>query len=349
MSSKKVLFLINKFSVGGAERMFVKEINGIEGAFAGTLYKEGDNSLSPLLNKELVCFDFEKMTDKGGMKRVMDFCSTNNIGVIYSTLEEANVVSRLINKKNKKIRVVTREANVAKNKSFKFKLLDFFLNKYANAIVAVSNGVKASLTFYQPFYKNKFTVLENAVELQNNLPDRKCISGEAKILMVGSLTKQKNYLEVVSALKNILSDKIILNIVGEGNLRSEIETLVKEENLSSRVNLLGFLDKEELYKVYKESNVFVLGSLWEGFPNVVLEAMSFGLPVISTPVAGSVDVIKNGKNGFLSKLDDLSERVHYVVTDCEIREKMAIESISTAEKYGINSHIANLKEILEIK
>lgn len=121
-----------------------------------------------------------------------------------------------------------------------------------------------------------------------------------QILFMGRLTHQKAPIDLLKAF-NVLPAKLRatsrLTFAGEGELRSQIEATVLQLGLSNSVNLVGQRDNPA--ELMAESTLLVLPSLWEGMPNVVLEAMATGLPVVATDVDGTRELIDHKINGWL--------------------------------------------------
>ncbi len=87
-------------------------------------------------------------------------------------------------------------------------------------------------------------------------------------------------------------------IAGGGSLRSELETAVTDLNLSASVQFIG--NRQDVAAILSVCDLFVLPSLWEGFPNVILEAMAAGTPIVATTVDGVPELIENGETGLLA-------------------------------------------------
>ena len=119
------------------------------------------------------------------------------------------------------------------------------------------------------------------------------------ILGAGRLTEQKDFPTLIRAFALVRKKHPArLMILGEGEERSKLETLVQELGLEKEVSLPGFVDNP--YKYMKRAAVFVLSSRWEGFPNVLVEAMALGTPVVSTDCPnGPAEILENGKWGEL--------------------------------------------------
>ena len=113
--------------------------------------------------------------------------------------------------------------------------------------------------------------------------------------MIGELHKNKGLEYAIEAVKNL--EKVILVIIGEGEERERLQKIIDENNLKEKVFLLGFVKNASAY--LPAFDTFILSSVKEGLPYVILEAGSAGLPVIASQVGGIPDLIIDGETGFL--------------------------------------------------
>lgn len=126
-----------------------------------------------------------------------------------------------------------------------------------------------------------------------------------KIVAAGRLTDQKNYKMLIDAIKIVSAtySDVTLQIYGEGELKDQLGLYITEQELENNVFLMG--RSNELHKVYKGSDLYVMSSDYEGMPNALAEAMAIGLPCISTDCkTGPRDLIDDGENGFLVPCND---------------------------------------------
>ena len=129
-----------------------------------------------------------------------------------------------------------------------------------------------------------------------------------KIIAVGRLAPQKNYFVMLEAMKKVLENKrdVTLDIYGDGFIKDEITNKIKELGLESNVTLKG--NSQNVYERLVESDLFLMTSDFEGFPNALLEAMALGVPAISTDCkTGPKDLIKHNETGLLAKTGDPSD------------------------------------------
>jgi glycosyltransferase involved in cell wall biosynthesis len=113
-----------------------------------------------------------------------------------------------------------------------------------------------------------------------------------------------------------------------------LQSLAKELGIGDRVRFLGWQSREQLSESYRRANVFLFPSRHEGMPNAMLEAMASGLPVVASCIAGSEELVLDGKTGYLFPSEDvesLRTALHKTLSDQTLREQMGNASRSHAE------------------
>lgn len=189
--------------------------------------------------------------------------------------------------------------------------LRFVLLK-ADRIICVSKALKKEIIRLQ-VPEEKITVVPNGVDFEKfksiskttarknlGLPDKKKI-----ILYVGRLDANKGVDLIIRSLKNINRETkekdAHLIIAGNGQAYNKLEDLTNSLNLSKQVLFVGSVPHNELYQWYSAADVFCLPSKMEGWPNVIMEAMACGIPVVATPVGGIPEIITSDKVGLLTQ------------------------------------------------
>jgi glycosyltransferase involved in cell wall biosynthesis len=194
----------------------------------------------------------------------------------------------------------------------------------ARAIVANDSGLARLSGLADPF---PVTVIPNGVDCHFFVPRPapKADGGPTTILFVGRFHRQKNLpflLEQLSRLRAASPNGWRLALVGDGEERKSIEECVRRLGLTDITILHGWQkDKNRLLELYQQADVVVNPSLYEGMPNVVLEAMACGLPVIASAVPGNDSLVRTGETGFLFTSGD-GEALCSALR--EIREKPAL-------------------------
>jgi glycosyltransferase involved in cell wall biosynthesis len=211
----------------------------------------------------------------------------------------------------------------------------FFMNN-ANTVVSVSKKVKKTVD-------DKFSLIKNHILVYNGVDNKvfKPLNETNKfsginISCVGNLIETKGQKYLISALKNIIlqteDDNIKLHIVGRGNMEDKLRNLTKELGIEKNVLFFGVQSQEQVAKIIRESQVFVLPSYVEGLGCVYLEAMASNVLAIGCSGQGIDEIIISGKNGYLVKekdVDDLTKVLIECITHKEKRQKIAMQGYKT--------------------
>lgn len=226
-----------------------------------------------------------------------------------------------------------------------FKILDNFTYSRYSKIVCVSKQVELVLLNWIPSNKGKTKVIPNAVPIPKFL--NPCSVKTYDILFVGRLTKQKSVeilLKAINILKNKYSKNLKIAIVGDGELKENLNNLTVELGVNREVKFLGV--RKDVKELMVSSKIFVLPSQWEGFGLVIIEAMSNMLPVIATNVGGIPELIEDGKDGILIPPENpkaLARAVNSLLENKELREKLSKTAYKKVrEKYSINAYSARM-------
>ena len=168
----------------------------------------------------------------------------------------------------------------------------------AKAVVAVTNSLKNSALEIAP--DQQIDVIPNGVDADLFKP-LNATSGDRsvfRLICVSRLVERKGIEDILSALAELPSEGIELSVVGSGHHENRLKQRCNELALNSVVDFQGFCPREELPRLYAQSDAFILTSRSEAFGNVFAEAMSCGLPIIGTAVGGIPDLVSE-ENGLL--------------------------------------------------
>jgi len=156
-------------------------------------------------------------------------------------------------------------------------------------------------------YKNKTKLArEHFLEFDKFRLKKEFAKRDSLIGYVGRLSEEKGILNFIEAIPKIIEKEKNLKflIVGDGHLRENLEKQIKSKHLKGKVKLVGWVSHDELPDYLNELKLVVLPSYTEGLPNVILEAMACGTPVLANSVGSIPDLIINGKTGFLMEKND---------------------------------------------
>lgn len=175
-----------------------------------------------------------------------------------------------------------------------------YVLQHADKINFVSKFSRANfLRLHPDVDPSKVFYIYNGVPT-SECPSRKAINSTIKVVCVASITERKGQRFIIDALK-LFEPSSLPNVhftmVGDGEIRNELEKEVREHNLSNSVNFAGVTTNVDQY--LRMSDIYILPSEDEGLPMAIIEAMRSGLPIVSTPVGGIPEMIDDGVNGLL--------------------------------------------------
>jgi len=210
--------------------------------------------------------------------------------------------------KNKNIPVLITEHATMYERNLVKKREEIYI-KYAfnnaNLVISVSKSLKSIIDKYI-INKNRSIVIPNIVNTYFfDIPSNDFKASKFTFFSLGFLTYKKGFDVVIKAFSKLcLYNEAQLLIGGDGEEKTKLIKLVKKLKMEDRILFLGNLDRNEVLKNMQKCDAFVLGSRYETFGVVIIEALACGKPVIATKCGGPNDII-NKKNGYLVNVDDV--------------------------------------------
>lgn len=249
--------------------------------------------------------------------------------VIHAHDVSASIIAALC--KNKNIKIISHmHVNNNNMSKINFKTILYLLSSIRyNHIFWVSKSSYEGYIFKKSI-KNKSSILVNIIDksaLQNKLQNS-TINDKVDVVYLGRIQYQKNPEKLMDILKELkyLKNDYKAAIIGNGPLQDVIEKKIKEYELERNITVYGFLNNP--YGILSNSKVMILTSRFEGTPMCALEAMALGIPIVSTPTDGMIELIENGKNGFLEENDtEFAKKINAIITDKKINSEFSNANI----------------------
>lgn len=303
---KPIVFLIPNLDGGGAQRVFVNLVNSLidltERPIHLLVLRRGGVFESDL-RPEVVLVNLGTGRVSRSFFSLVKYIKESHPEVLCSTLNYCNILAiAACIFAGRPCRVVVREANVATSAGRLLPLMRWFYPK-ADVVVSLSSEVTSSFVEADIKVTHLLVELGNPIKLNPlivSIPDMTFLPepNSRFICSVGSLTYQKGFDILLEAFAKLDDHELHLVMLGEGELREELEQIVSKLGISERVHMPGFVDRPA--DIVSRSQLFVLSSRWEGFPNVLLEALSTGVPIVATSCPGaSSSMLEGGKLGLL--------------------------------------------------
>ena len=225
-------------------------------------------------------------------------------------------------------------------------LWEFPMRKNAEKIILVSPTLERDFSL---FSKNKVKVIENGIKL----PEKNIFienNGELRLLCTGRADRQKGFQKAIMAIKEIEDLDLHLDIVGTGPYLNDLKILTNKLGVDEKVTFHGRVDDNELARIYAAADIYLIPTMrYEGLPLALLEAMSHGIPTISSEIGGNADVITHDFDGLIIKPGDMGELVNSIRklgADSKLRNSISIAARETTEKRFDKERM--VKETLEI-
>jgi GalNAc-alpha-(1->4)-GalNAc-alpha-(1->3)-diNAcBac-PP-undecaprenol alpha-1,4-N-acetyl-D-galactosaminyltransferase len=229
-----------------------------------------------------------------------------------------------------------------------WRFLRRLLYRFADRITANSAHAVEIMSSYVP--RARLAVVRNPVSLPETMADP--VSNRI-ILNVGRLVPQKGQIQILQALSflDVAAAGWQLNILGDGPLRDELIQQGRGLGIGPIVDLLGNVRDPSPF--YKSAGIFVLSSLYEGTPNALLEAMSFGLPcIVSDCLPGALDYVEDGRTGLVYRAGDsrhLAACLQRLMDDASLRKKLGEAARARVAQDSITAVAARWEELLDMR
>lgn len=362
---KKILLLIDSLCSGGAQRQIV--------GLAELLKAKGYD----ILIADYWDIDFyDKYLSERGLrfrhcvakgkwnifKALHRLITHEHPDVVISYLEHSSIIASLIKLSHttKSFKLIVSERNTTQEIRNDEKIR-FNLFRIADAIVPNSFSQKIFIDSNFTFLSNKTITITNLLDTNKFSPlneNEKRNSAIRRFIVVGRVVEQKNPLLFMRALSKVKQQhpqhKFKVDWFGHPHPESYFQECLRLRNQLGLDNILKFYPPTpDIINEYRNSDIFLLPSIYEGFPNVLCEAMSCGLPVAASAICDNPTILDNGKIGLLfnpHSVDDIAQKIEalLLMSDTELSEmgqrsrKAALKNFS-AEKF-INSYISLIEE-----
>lgn len=238
--------------------------------------------------------------------------------------------------------------------------IEKFLSKYTDCIITINNEdykfaknkMKSNKVEYIPGVGIDLKKFNNSMEIEEKEKIKKKIGinkDDFICICVGELNKNKNQIVIIEAMRKIveINNKIKVLLVGKGEKQEFYKSKIKEYQLENNVLLLGY--RKDVDHLMKVSDILISASIREGLPVNVIEAMAASLPIIASKIRGNVDLVQDGKNGYLFEYGDsdkLAELIMKMYNENLMSKKKS--SLEISKKYDIENVLKKAEEIYNV-
>ncbi len=342
-NSPLIVHILYRFDIGGLESVLVNMINTMpEQSYRHVIISLTESSeFEKRINRddvEVICLHKQAGNDPKIhlkiwqlLRQLKPVCThTYNI----STLEY-NVISFLAGIKKRIHAEHGRDIYDLDGSNKKYQYLRRFVNPFVTQWIPVSKELDDWLVRDVKLPKSKVNLIYNGIDLELYNPKKYQNKKQFIVGTVGRMAAVKDQLTLIKAIEILITEYpefkniIRLDVVGDGELYSSLQSYIEEHSLTANIKLLGA--RNDVANILQSFDVFVLPSLAEGIPLTILEAMATSLPVISTRVGGVPELIENDINGYLISPQD--------VNSLAIKIRHYIDRPELIKKHGNNGRL----------
>lgn len=314
---KKVFFVLSHLGAGGSERVFwllSQYINKSHYDVSLVLLDSGRSFFSTNINHVNI-IHLNSIRASRSFFKLCRLIKKEKPFAVFTTGGHINTLLSYVAIFVEIPLLIGRESNVmnvmAKLGGFKERFWDLFVPltyKRFHFAVCQSLEIEESMAYHYGVPKRKLVIIHNPV-LATPITIHQREKMPKKLIMVARLAVEKGIFRLLKIMKN-LPQEYSLTIAGEGPLKRKIIQEIEDLQLTNRVKLAGLVTN--INELIAAHSLMVLPSLTEGFPNVVLESLAIGVPVVAFKVSGIQDIIKPHFNGYIVNQDDLIGFENYI-------------------------------------
>lgn len=353
---------MHELVAGGAERVVINLANNFnrEKFDVHLCLFNTKGTLCKLLNKDITIHDLDSSRVMKGAVKLSSLLIAQKPDIVFSSIDHVNLLLSIqiwfLKLFLKNTTFVAREVNIpsirAKYEKTSKKLDKIYRRTISNfdIVIAQSNYMKEDIVKSYKIDSYKIKVVPNPLDINYienallNSRDELDLLKESKvnILAVGFLRPQKGFDLLLEAVP-YFDESLHLNILGEGAELAKLESIIKKLGIQNKVTLLGRDDNP--FKYMRSANIVVLSSLYEGFPNVVLEANACGKYVVAFECPGvNEEIIKNNINGLLVEKNNIEALAHSLNKSSLLaHDEVVIKQ--TTNKYRVENIVKKYEDI----
>ncbi|MCX5895146.1 MAG: glycosyltransferase [Proteobacteria bacterium] len=338
-----ILYLITSTTVGGAEKALFDLVRKLDrkefkiyvcsvkkaGSYADKIAALTDGFYSLNLREAGGVYAF--LNAVYALMRLILLIRSLRPTIIHSFLFRANILGRIAGR-IEKVPVIISSVRVIEPQAWYKHLIDRLTAPFTDYYIAVSDAARNHTIKHTGIPPHKITTIYNGIDNTDICPGSSVsraqlpVPEDAKVIaLIGRFHKQKGHLTLIEAVKMLLKELPACHVLfaGEGAEEVCIRTAVEEAGLSEHIHFLGVINN--VAHLLPVIDIVVLPSLWEGLPNIVLEAMAVGLPVVASRIEGMDEVVLDGETGILFTPGDsqsLSKALRLLMHDEQMAKRM---------------------------
>lgn len=324
---KKVLFIMPRLTIGGAQKVVSMVLKHLDRSRFDLVLcvLDAQGEYIAALPADIRIIDLQTKRVSHAFFKLLQVIKEERPNVVFSALSHLNMVVALCMPfVAKDIRFIARETNIPSLNNRQNKLTWLFnilhrrlYPRYAQ-IICQSRDMRDDLRQNYRIPERRLCIINNPVEIANNRSlahssEKLFDTTKINLLAAGKLKYQKGFDLLLDAIAELNDDRFHLTILGKGELETALKKQAEALGIAQQIDFAG--EVQNPFPYLQQADIFILSSRFEGFPNVVLEALSVGTPVIAFNCKGGIDeIVIDGVNGILVQNGD-SDALRQAIAD----------------------------------
>ena len=359
MSRLRILFVVRKLDVGGMERMAIDLMTHLDpGRYTPLLCTiEDPGELATVITKAGI--EIVPLNKKSGIRAscvwsLRELLVKRKVELIHTHNETAHFYGAIANTcRSDRVPLIHTKHGRGEPEHKRSVLRNRLCSLMSDAVVAVSDDVKQVCHVVERVPLRKLKTIVNGVPLEPYITAAKNRTARDDVVFghVGRLSEVKNQQLLLRAFSRLVAEfpRARLTVVGDGPLRTELEQLAGHLGIVDKVTFTGY--QADIPSLMSGFDCFVMSSVSEGLPLVVIEAMAAQCPVVGTDVGGMREIVAEGQTGYLVDSGDedaLVRRLLDVARDPDRRRVMGVEGQILAQStYGLPTMVAEYEALYQ--
>jgi len=340
----KIFYITTDTNIGGTERMLLTLLKGVDreeyDIFLCALKSGG-----PLIEKAAK-LNVRGICTKNPFK-ILGLLKKYSPDILHTFLFHSNILGRILGRIASVPVIISSQRSIDKWRKPWHSFIDKWTSGLCNIVISNSDAGRKILLEREKISSEKIITIHNGIEIDKftkvadiqKIRNRLGFSKEDFVIgIIANLREVKGHRYLFEAFRQaseLLKDRQLkLLVVGEGKLRVELELLAKKLQIENNVFFTGFRD--DVSEILKIIDIFVLSSLWEGFPVSILEAMASSKPVIASNVGGVPEAVVDNVTGFLvppENAEALSQTIVKLVENKQLLDDMGKAGLKYVQQY----------------
>jgi glycosyltransferase involved in cell wall biosynthesis len=319
---KKIFLIVSSLGAGGSERVYwllSQYFNKSEYAVSVVFLNAGEQCFSTQING-IDFIDLKTIKASRSFFKLLKLIRNARPHAVFSTTDHINILTAMVACFIKVPHLIARASNNPDQmkqfygyKARFYNLFTSFFSDRFNFIVCQSEEMRQSFAKQYRVDPTKLKVIPNPVLLTKAVKKCTLATYPKKLVAVGRLSQEKGMFRLLESMRQLPAN-YLLNIIGDGPLMGELMVRVAQNELGDRVKLSGQVS--DVSTQIAQHDLLVLTSFTEGFPNVILEALSVGVPVVTFRVGGADVLIREAFNGFIVEQGDFANLKKQIIYSC---------------------------------